>query len=152
MNKLVYTIRFKIIVVLGACITLMAVMGVMAIVGLARLNANMSEAYAGSVVPLAQLSEVRAAQLNIRVKLRRIQAYGTPEAVDKTLPTVLTELANIDHVWPQYYPAAVSSPSEREAADRADRALKDLIAQTGSIITLLKAGSRQRRLRKPQPA
>ncbi|MFM0009352.1 methyl-accepting chemotaxis protein [Paraburkholderia sediminicola] len=140
MNKFVYTIRFKIIVVLGACITLMAVMGVMAIVGLARLNSNMSEAYAGSVVPLAQLSEVRAAQLNIRVKLRRIQAYGTPEAVDKTLPTVLTELANIDHVWPQYYPAAVSSPSEREAADRADRALKDLIAQTGSITTLLKAG------------
>ncbi|WP_408279435.1 methyl-accepting chemotaxis protein [Paraburkholderia sediminicola] len=140
MNKFVYTIRFKIIVVLGACITLMAAMGVMAIVGLARLNANMSETYGGTVVPLAQISEVRAAQLNIRVKLRRIQIDKTPAAVDKILPIVLSELANIDKLWPQYYPAAVSSPSEREAADRADRALKELITQTGNIITLLKAG------------
>lgn len=140
MNNFVYTIRFKVIVVLGACVALTAVMGVMAIVGLARLNANMNEAYAGSVVPLAQLSEVRAAQLNIRTKLRRIQAYGTPDAVDKSLPTVLAELADINQVWPQYYPAGITSPREREVADRADRTLKEMIAQTGSIITLLKAG------------
>ncbi|MFM0273883.1 methyl-accepting chemotaxis protein [Paraburkholderia aspalathi] len=140
MNKFIYTIRFKIIVVLGACITLMAVMGVMAIVGLARLNSNMSETYGGTVVPLAQISEVRAAQLNIRVKLRRIQIEKTPATLDKMLPIVQSELATIDKVWPQYYPAAVSNPTEREAADRADRALKELMTQTGNIITLLKAG------------
>lgn len=140
MNTFLHTIRFKVIAVLGACIILTTVMGVMAIVGLARLNSNMGEAYSGTVVPLAQLSEVRAAQLNIRVKLRRIQALGTPDAVEKTLPGVLTELANINQVWPQYYPGEVSSPAEREAADRADRALKDIITQTGNIVTLLKAG------------
>ncbi|CAE6837899.1 methyl-accepting chemotaxis protein [Paraburkholderia aspalathi] len=140
MNKFIYTIRFKIIVVLGACITLMAAMGVMAIVGLARLNSNMSETYGGTVVPLAQISEVRAAQLNIRVKLRRIQIEKTPATLDKMLPIVQSELATIDKVWPQYYPAAVSNPTEREAADRADRALKELMTQTGNIITLLKAG------------
>ena len=140
MNKFIYTIRFKIIVVLGACITLMAAMGVMAIVGLARLNSNMSETYGGTVVQLAQISEVRAAQLNIRVKLRRIQIEKTPATLDKMLPIVQSELATIDKVWPQYYPAAVSNPTEREAADRADRALKELMTQTGNIITLLKAG------------
>ncbi|MFM0400403.1 methyl-accepting chemotaxis protein [Paraburkholderia aspalathi] len=140
MNKFIYTIRFKIIVVLGACITLMAVMGVMAIVGLARLNSNMSETYGGTVVPLAQISEVRAAQLNIRVKLRRIQIEKTPATLEKMLPIAQSELATIDKVWPQYYPAAVSNPTEREAADRADRALKELMTQTGNIITLLKAG------------
>ncbi|CAB3797283.1 methyl-accepting chemotaxis protein [Paraburkholderia caffeinilytica] len=140
MNTFLHTIRFKVIAVLGACIILTTVMGVMAIVGLARLNSNMGEAYSGTVVPLAQLSEVRAAQLNIRVKLRRIQALGTPDAVEKTLPGVLTDLANINQVWPQYYPGEVSSPAEREAADRADRALKDIITQTGNIVTLLKAG------------
>lgn len=140
MNKFIYTIRFKIIVVLGACITLMAAMGVMAIVGLARLNSNMSETYGGTVVPLAQISEVRAAQLNIRVKLRRIQIEKTPATLEKMLPIAQSELATIDKVWPQYYPAAVSNPTEREAADRADRALKELMTQTGNIITLLKAG------------
>ena len=38
MNQFAYTIRFKIIVVLGANLTLTAAMGVMAILGLATMS------------------------------------------------------------------------------------------------------------------
>ena len=141
MNKFVHTIRFKIIVSLGACVAVNIAVGLSGANGLARLNSNMSDTFSTAVLPIAQLSDVRAAELDIRAKLRRMQVARSPENVAKNATSVEADLAIIDKQWSSYYPAGVSGDKERAVADQIASGLKDLQAQTNEAVSDFKAGN-----------
>ena len=141
MNKFVHTIRFKIIVSLGACVAVNVAVGLSGANGLAKLNSNMSDTYSSAVLPISQLSDVRASELDIRAKLRRMQVTRSPEDVAKDASIVDADLATIEKQWSTYYPAGVSGDKERAVADQIASGLKDFRAQTNEAISDLKAGN-----------
>jgi hypothetical protein len=60
MNKLTNTIKFKIILALGACIVLMIGIGLMGVRGLATLSSDMNSMYTDSTVPIEDLAATQA--------------------------------------------------------------------------------------------
>ncbi|HKR45658.1 MAG TPA: methyl-accepting chemotaxis protein [Paraburkholderia sp.] len=141
MNQFTHTIRFKIILAFGVCIVFMVAIGVFGVYGLSRLNSNMSDSYSGNLMPIAQLSDTRAAQLNIRAKIRRMQAARSQATVSQTMPSVETDLADMDKAWNAYYPAGISSDKERDIAERLARDLTDFRKQINDIVSALNVGN-----------
>jgi hypothetical protein len=78
MNKLTNTIKFKIILALGACIVLMIAIGLMGVRGLATMSSDMSAMYTDSTVPIEDLAATQAYALKIRILLSRLQAMHDP--------------------------------------------------------------------------
>jgi hypothetical protein len=68
MNKLTNTIKFKIILALGACIVLMIGIGLMGVRGLATLSSDMNSMYTDSTVPIEDLAATQAYALKIRLR------------------------------------------------------------------------------------
>jgi Four helix bundle sensory module for signal transduction len=122
MGGFLQTIRFKIMLALGLCVALMATIGLFGIGGLSKLNSNMSETYSEAVLPiayLAHLANVRGAEFSLRGKLGALAMTHTSESAAKILPELDEDMATIDKVWPDYYPAKVSHKENdcREASD-----------------------------------
>ncbi|KAE8753839.1 HAMP domain-containing protein, partial [Paraburkholderia madseniana] len=141
MNQFVHSVKLKIILAFGACIALMIAIGLFGAAGLYRLNSNMNKAYFDNTVAIGQLSDVRAAQLNIRVKLRRIQLTRAADDISKTLPGIEANLATMSKAWSDYYPAGISSDKERQIADRIAPIINKFTSNTSDVITLLEAGN-----------
>lgn len=121
MGGFLQTIRFKIVLALGLCVALMATIGLFGIGGLSNLNSNMSETYSEAMLPiayLAYLANVRGAEFSLRSKLRALAMTHTSESAAKILPELDEDMAIINKVWPDYYPAKVSSEKERAVADK----------------------------------
>jgi methyl-accepting chemotaxis protein len=135
------SIKFKIILAFGVCVTLMVAIGLFGVFGLSKMNANMSDAYTGSTMPIAQLAQVRAAQLNVRAKLRRLQVSRSVDDVAATVPKIKASLEEIDKNWAAYYPAGVSSDDERRIADRINAGLPELKSLTRTVIEAFVAGN-----------
>ncbi|KAE8753416.1 HAMP domain-containing protein, partial [Paraburkholderia madseniana] len=138
MNHFFHTIKFKIILAFGVCVTLTAAIGLFGVFGISRLNSNMSDAYSSNTVPIAQLSDIRAAQLDIRAKLRRLQATRNADDVAKTLPGIQANVEMINKAWTDYYPASISSDKEHRIADKINAALSEFKFQTTDAVAALK--------------
>ncbi len=137
---MVRSIKFRIILAFATCILLMAVLGGFSLFGLSKLNSNVRDAYFGTTLPIAQVSEVRAAHLNIRAKLRRLQTSKSADDVSKTAPIVQADLDTITKAWGSYYPSGISSADERQIADRINPALLQLKSQTSDAMAAFVAG------------
>ncbi len=74
MKALVQTIRFKTIAATGTCTALILVIGFFGTIAVNRLADNVSSAYSETTLPILDLENVRAAQIEARLGLRRIQA------------------------------------------------------------------------------
>jgi len=133
MQSFIQSVRFKIILAFGVCVTLMAVIGLFGIFGLSRMNSNIRDSYSGNTLPIAWLSEVRAAQLDIRVKMRRLEASRNVDAVAEAVADIRADLAETDRNWTAYYPAGVTSDEERLIADRINAELTRLRPSTSTI-------------------
>lgn len=118
MGGFLQTIRFKIVLALGLCVALMATIGLFGIGGLSKLNSNMSETYSEAMLPIAYLANVRGAEFSLWSKLRALAMTHTSESAAKILPELDEDMAIINKVWPDYYPAKVSSEKERAVADK----------------------------------
>lgn len=141
MNSFVQSIKFRIIFAFGICVALMAAIGLFGAFGLSRLNSNMSNAYSGNRMPIAQLSDVRAAQLNIRANLRRLLPLRSPDDVARTVPQIQESLETISQTWASCYPAGITDDEERRIADRINGALQQFKSQTSDAIAALAAGN-----------
>jgi methyl-accepting chemotaxis protein len=141
MGGFLQTIRFRIMLALGLCVVLMATIGLFGIGGLSKLNSNMSETYSEAVVPIADLANVRGAEVNLRGKLRALAMTHTADSAAKILPELDEDMAVIDKAWPDYYPAKVSSENERAVADKIANDLAQFKAQSGEAISAFKAGN-----------
>ncbi|MGV2290029.1 methyl-accepting chemotaxis protein [Trinickia sp. YCB016] len=140
MSHFTQTIRFKIILALGVCGILLLATGLFGMAGLSRLNTNLSGTYSGIVLPLANLAEIQAAQLEIRVKLRTMLEAKTADGVAKSLPKVDGYMATIDKKWSDYYPSGVSNDTERAVADKIAHDLAAFKSQVADEIATLKSG------------
>jgi methyl-accepting chemotaxis protein len=141
MQRITQSIRFKIILAFGVCVTLMAAIGLFGLFGLSKLNTNMRMVYSGNTVSVVQIAEVRAAQLDNRVKLRRLQASRSAEDVAAVIPLVRANVEHIDKVWADYYPAGISSAEERRIADKINAEMLMLKPSNSAAIEAFVAGN-----------
>ncbi|QCP53443.1 HAMP domain-containing protein [Trinickia violacea] len=140
MSHFTQTIRFKIILALGVCGILLLATGLFGISGLSKLNVNLIGTYSGNVLPLANLAEIQAAQLEIRVKLRTMLEAKTADGMAKPLSKVEGYMATIDKKWPDYYPSGVSNDTERAVADKIAHDLVTFKSQVADQMAALKSG------------
>lgn len=75
MKRFTQSIKLKIFGAFGGAVALLVVVGIFGVVGLSRVNSNMRDSYTGNTGPIADLSDVRAAQLDIRLQLHLIEMF-----------------------------------------------------------------------------
>lgn len=141
MGNLRQTIRFKIIFAFGACFMLMAAIGLFGAFGLSRLNSNIAAGYSGNTVPIADLSDLREASMDVRLQLRRIELFHDQAKTTASIEKIRGDMERINKAWNHYYPDGVSSEKEREFADRIRTALSQFKASTEQAITAFGAGN-----------
>ncbi|MGX7004309.1 methyl-accepting chemotaxis protein [Caballeronia sp. KNU42] len=141
MGNLVQTIKFKIILAFGACVILMAAIGVFGISGLSRLNSNIADGYTGNTVPIADLSDLREASLDIRLQLRQIQVFRDQGKTASSIEAIRSNQARIDKAWNHYYPDGISSDKERELAEKIKSALPQFKTATDETVAAFSAGN-----------
>jgi methyl-accepting chemotaxis protein len=140
-DKLVQTIRIKIIFAFGACVVLMAAIGLFGILGLSRVNSNVANGYVGNTVPISDLSEVRIAQLNVRLMLRRIQVFHDPARTAEYAAAIATYFEQLNKSWNHYYSSGISSDKEHEIAERIKNMLPRFTASTNQAVAAASAGN-----------
>src|SRR5581483_11708373 len=138
-NMLHFTqsIKFKIVLAFGLCVTLMAAVGAFGLYGMSKMNSNMADSYTGDTVPVGDLSEVRAAQLEIRLALRRAQASRDPAQTKAAIELIGAARERIDRSWNHYYPDGASSDKERRIAEEIKNLLPQFKASTDEMIAAL---------------
>ena len=112
MGNLVQTIKFKIILAFGACVILMAAVGLFGTFGLSRLNSNIADGYSGNTVPIADLSDLREASMDIRLQLRRIQVFHDQGKTKTAIEAIRSDMERVNKAWNHYYPDGISSNKE----------------------------------------
>jgi methyl-accepting chemotaxis protein len=141
MQHFAQSIRFKIVLAFGLCVALMAAVGGFGLYGMSKMNSNMNDSYTGNTVPIGDLAEVRAAQLQIRLELRRIQVFHDPAKTKSGIEVVRAAQQRINKIWNRYYPAGISSGKEREIADGINNVLPQFKTATDDVIAALDAGN-----------
>ncbi|MGF6367949.1 methyl-accepting chemotaxis protein [Paraburkholderia sp. RAU6.4a] len=141
MNSFAQSIKFKIILAFGVCVTLMAGVGLFGIFGLARLNSNMSESYSGNTVHIADLAEVRVAQLDLGLQIRRIQVFRDLHQTKAGIEAIRADLARIDKAWSDYYSGGISSDKENEIAARVKNIQPQFRAALDEAVAAMDAGN-----------
>jgi methyl-accepting chemotaxis protein len=141
MGNLVQTIKFKIILAFGACVILMAAVGLFGTFGLSRLNSNIADGYSGNTVPIADLSDLREASMDIRLQLRRIQVFHDQGKTKTAIEAIRSDMERVNKAWNHYYPDGISSNKEREIAERIKNALSQFKASTDQAVSVLGTGN-----------
>ncbi|MFM0643125.1 methyl-accepting chemotaxis protein [Paraburkholderia bryophila] len=141
MNGFFQTIRFKILLAMGVCFVLMAAISVFSLSAISQLKSNVTDSYSGVTVPILDLANFRAAQLRVRLKLRRIQVFHDPAMTKQTIDGIHADIDAMNGAWSDYYPARVSAADERAVADKVRDALPQLKQLTDQATDLLLAGN-----------
>ncbi|MFB9128515.1 HAMP domain-containing protein [Paraburkholderia dipogonis] len=141
MNSFTHTIKFRVILAMGACVFLMAAIGMFGAFGISKLNAAVKHSYFGNTLPIIDLNDMRAAQLDIRLQLRRVQVFRDPGKTAASINAVRTDLERMDRAWNHYYPDSVTSDQERVIAEKIKDALPQYRDMTNGISTTVGAGN-----------
>jgi methyl-accepting chemotaxis protein len=141
MHTFVQSIKFKVVLAFSVCLALIITIGIFGLFGLSRLNSNMNESYTGNLVPILDLTDVRAAQLEIRLQVRRAQSLHDPAQTKASVSVIHTDLDRINKSWNDYYPSRVSNVREREIADGIRNLLPEFKAGIDQQTTALEAGN-----------
>jgi methyl-accepting chemotaxis protein len=134
MNKLTNSIKFKIILALGACIVLMIAIGLMGVRGLATLSTDMSSMYTDSTVPIEDLATTQAQALKIRLLLSRMLAMHDPSDQKQAAQQIRDLQKKFNTAWTDYYPAKVSDSDERKIADQIAAQAADFKSLTDTVL------------------
>jgi methyl-accepting chemotaxis protein len=119
MSRLTNSIKLKIILVLGACIVLMIVIGLMGVRGLGTLSTDMNSMYSDSTVPIEDLAVAQANTLKIRLALGALLTAPHDASEQKQDADEVRALQRkFDSAWSDYYPAKISDDNERKVADQ----------------------------------
>lgn len=116
MKSISKSIKLKIILGSCACVILMSASGLFGLYGLYRLNANLDDAFSGHVVPVDELSEVRAAQSDLMLQIARIEMFVDPTVTTGAIKAIRSDQARIARAWSSYYEKRVHSGQERDLA------------------------------------
>ncbi|AQW31614.1 methyl-accepting chemotaxis protein [Ralstonia syzygii subsp. celebesensis] len=142
MQAIMHSVRFKILCAFGACIALLVISGAFAVRGLMRLNTNITDAYTGNTVPISQIAEVRGAELDLRLQLRRTQAYKDDAGkVAESMQAARADIERANSTWKQYFPDSITSDKEREVATKINEALPKFHDAANQAMATLRAGN-----------
>ncbi|SDG11260.1 methyl-accepting chemotaxis protein [Paraburkholderia phenazinium] len=141
MNKLTNTIKFKIILALGACIVLMIGIGLMGVRGLATLSSDMSSMYTDSTVPIEDLAATQANALKIRLTLSRLLTIHDPAEAKQASDRIRDLQKKLNSAWTDYYPAKVSADDERKIADQIATQFVDFKSLTDTALAAIDSGN-----------
>jgi methyl-accepting chemotaxis protein len=142
MNQLVGSIRVRVVAILTACVVLMTAIGGFALFGLVKLNSVVNSAYTGNTLPIVYLNEVRAAQLDLRLRLRRYQIFHDDhELAQQSAQAIRTDIERLNSYWKTYYPDGISSSAERAVADKINAALPQFLQTADAALGALGSGS-----------
>ncbi|MFM0739569.1 methyl-accepting chemotaxis protein [Paraburkholderia xenovorans] len=134
MNSFIHTIKFRIVLAMGACVVFMAAIGVFGVFGIATLNASVKDAYFNNTLSIIDLNDFRAAQLDSRLRLRLIQLYRDPAKTAAAVAAVRADLVRMDKAWNHYYPASVSGDDERVIAEKIKVTFAQFVDRMNEII------------------
>jgi methyl-accepting chemotaxis protein len=148
MQGMAQTVRFKITLTLTICIILMIAIGGFGGVGLSRINALVTQMYNGTAMPIIDLNEVRASQLEIRLQYHRMLLQDDPEVTLQATAAIKKARETMHKAWQDYYPARVADGPERTVADKINKEMPLFDASTDAIVTAAKASMRSSALQR----
>jgi methyl-accepting chemotaxis protein len=125
----------------GACVVLMAGIGLFGAFGLSKLNSNIADSYSGNTVPINDLSDVREASLDIQLQLRQMQVLHDQGKTAPLIKEIRKDEDVINKAWNHYYPDGISSDNEREIADSIKNAFTPFKAAADGAVAALSAGN-----------
>jgi methyl-accepting chemotaxis protein len=141
MNKLTNSIKFKIVLALGACILLMVAIGLMGVRGLGTLSTDMRSMYTDSTVPIEDLAAAQANALKIRLLVARLMAIHDQDEQKLDASQIRDLQKKFDTAWTDYYPAKVSDDNERKIADQIAAQAGEFRSITDTLVATLDAGT-----------
>ncbi|MGF6727228.1 methyl-accepting chemotaxis protein [Paraburkholderia sp. GAS41] len=141
MSSFIRTIRFKIIVAFCACTVVIATVGLFGTLGLSRLNSNITDAYTGSTVPIADISDVRESAVDISLQLSTLLAAHDQGKTAASVAAIRSDEERINKAWSNYYPGEVTSDQERVVADKINNLLSKIKSETDEAVVALGAGN-----------
>jgi methyl-accepting chemotaxis protein len=141
MNKLTNSIKFKIILALGACIVLMIAIGLMGVRGLATLSTDMTSMYTDSTVPIEDLAATQTDALRIRLWLNRLPTIHDVSEQKQAAGQIRDLQRKLNTTWTDYYPGKVSDADERKVADQIAAQGADFKSLTDTVLAAVDAGT-----------
>jgi len=148
MQGMAQTVRFKITLTLTICIILMIAIGGFGGVGLSRINALVTHVYSSTTIPIIDLNEVRASQLEMRLQYHRMLLQDDPDVTLQATAAVKKASAAMHKAWHDYYPARVADGPEHAVADKINKEMPLFDASTDAIVTAAKASMRSSALQR----
>ena len=141
MWKFAQSIKFKIGLALGTCVSLTAIVGLFGVYGLSQMNSAFEDAYSQSTLAIANLSEVRASQLDSRLQLRRNLYFRDLQKTKIADENIRADWQRIEKAWSDYYPNGITSEKERSIADEINNLLPQIKASTDSAVAAMSVGN-----------
>jgi methyl-accepting chemotaxis protein len=142
MRYLSKSIKLKIAFGSSACVIVMSAIGVFGLYGLHRLNSNLNDAFSGHVVPVNDLSEVRAAQSDLTLQITRIEMFVDPTVTRGAIESIRADQTRIAQAWNRYYGKGISNNiEERNLAIQIRDLLPRFTQVTNDAIDALNTGN-----------
>jgi len=139
-NNLTIKIRLLLIVAFSAVLAI--TLGALGLVGMQKTNAGLKTVYLDRAVPLADLSEIKARQLDTRLKIAHIFVF--PDEKDRNLKIINDNTSVINNVWSEYMQTYLTD-EEKILADKftivRDRYLSEGV---NPAIELIKTGDKEK--------
>jgi methyl-accepting chemotaxis protein len=146
---MVQTVRFKIILTLVICIALLMAVGSFGAVGLARLNDLVTGMYENTTLPIIDLNETRAVQLDMRLQHRQLlMANGDAAAIARAADAIRQDEDRWRKAWSDYYPGRVAAADERVVADKINAGIAQFETDTAGMVSAAQAGKRDELLKR----
>jgi methyl-accepting chemotaxis protein len=140
-SSFIQSVRFKIIAAMVACVAIIALVGVFGAMTISHLNQQVSDEYSSTLKPIEDLGTIHSALLDARLQLGQMQLYHDPGHVSASAPMVQHDLDALTKAWPDYYPAEVSTDTERAVADQINGALPKFRDMATQAVGLFQSGN-----------
>ncbi|MEQ1620366.1 MAG: methyl-accepting chemotaxis protein [Methylococcales bacterium] len=138
-NKL--TIKTRLLLIITFSATLAIALSGLGLVGMQKSNAGLQNVYMDRTIPLADLAEIKAKQLDIRLKIA--VSLVTPNELAQNLEQIAKARSQIDKLWAAYSQSNLTT-EEKALADKFVAARKIYaIEALDPVIALMKKGDTQ---------
>ena len=135
MPRFLVTVRSKIIATMTVCVLIIGLVGVFGVITISRLSEMVRDEYEGTVKPIRDLGSIRAAEMDIRLQMRRLQAFHEADKTQASLDTIHSDTQDMSTAWADYYPARVSNTAERAVADKINDHFARLLPATVLVLS-----------------
>ena len=130
-------VRTKITLIISMAVVVALAVGSGGLLALRKTGGQLDSLYNTTLLPIVEVTDVRALFNENRTLLNRALIQGTPEALKTEQANAAVNSKKMDELWNQYYPAQTSSNEERAAAEHfvaSRQVARDLVAQAEAFM------------------